>query len=598
MRTAPFTALALILAGAASPMVLAQQNRVVLHEMFTATWCVYCPGVRAAQSQIFALYPAQYIPVQVHQSDPWSYAWGNTRAGYYAVDGYPTTVQDGILRRIGASPSSTYMNDFNARKTIPTDVTLTIGGQQISGMQYQFTINVGLISSGTAKTVRLIVIQVLDDYPHDPQYPQYAGDERNCFIQSGTPTSEDIPLTPGQTVAKVRNFTFSGDSAAHLNNIRVVAWVQKTGTFPTNSEVYQAAYTTYPFFPDCNGNGTPDSEDMANCQPGDPDCADCNNNGTMDSCDIATCVDMSCQDCNGNGVPDGCEFTLFDCNNNGVSDECEISAGATPDCNGNGKPDSCDLADFTSPDCNTNNKPDECDLADCLGDAWCDDCNNNNKIDTCDLYADYLDESPSLTPLGYGTNHSYVLSNPANAVGDVLLTFTARGDLSSASEYVTVFINGAQLGLLWDTSGVDCAIITDTLTMSAAAFNAAKQSGGGDITILMVPSSSVAPAPPSCPNNTFIRVTTTYEGVATSTDANGNGIPDECEAPAGCPGDADCSGAVDFFDIDPFVALLGCPGVGDCNGACPWQNADADGDGDVDFFDIDPFVGLLGTTCP
>ncbi len=70
-------------------------------------------------------------------------------------------------------------------------------------------------------------------------------------------------------------------------------------------------------------------------------------------------------------------------------------------------------------------------------------------------------------------------------------------------------------------------------------------------------------------------------------------------APIGCAGDADCSGAVDFFDIDPFVAKLGCPDFGvDCDGPCPWQNADVDADGDVDFFDIDPFVARLSTICP
>ncbi len=62
------------------------------------------------------------------------------------------------------------------------------------------------------------------------------------------------------------------------------------------------------------------------------------------------------------------------------------------------------------------------------------------------------------------------------------------------------------------------------------------------------------------------------------------------------PGDLNCDGVVDFFDIDPFVTALSGPDAyqaayPDCN----WLSADCDGDGDVDFFDIDPFVGLLGT---
>ena len=66
-----------------------------------------------------------------------------------------------------------------------------------------------------------------------------------------------------------------------------------------------------------------------------------------------------------------------------------------------------------------------------------------------------------------------------------------------------------------------------------------------------------------------------------------------------CRGDVDCSGRVDFFDIDPFVFALGFGGgVGYPFPHCPWLNADCDGDGDVDFFDIDPFVALLGNVCP
>lgn len=74
--------------------------------------------------------------------------------------------------------------------------------------------------------------------------------------------------------------------------------------------------------------------------------------------------------------------------------------------------------------------------------------------------------------------------------------------------------------------------------------------------------------------------------------------PNPC-APAFCGGDADCDGAVSFFDIDAFVARLGCPDAGEaCDDPCPWQNADVDQDGDVDFFDIDPFIARLGESCP
>lgn len=60
------------------------------------------------------------------------------------------------------------------------------------------------------------------------------------------------------------------------------------------------------------------------------------------------------------------------------------------------------------------------------------------------------------------------------------------------------------------------------------------------------------------------------------------------------PGDANCDGRVDNFDIEPFVLGL----TSDVNYAlafpdCPRSNADLDGDGLVTNFDIDPFVERL-----
>ncbi len=61
-------------------------------------------------------------------------------------------------------------------------------------------------------------------------------------------------------------------------------------------------------------------------------------------------------------------------------------------------------------------------------------------------------------------------------------------------------------------------------------------------------------------------------------------------------GDLDCNGAVDFFDIDPFVSALSGPAVYYAvHPTCEYFNGDCDGDGLVTFFDIDPFVTVLSS---
>jgi hypothetical protein len=60
------------------------------------------------------------------------------------------------------------------------------------------------------------------------------------------------------------------------------------------------------------------------------------------------------------------------------------------------------------------------------------------------------------------------------------------------------------------------------------------------------------------------------------------------------PGDLNCDGLVNAFDIDPFVLALVDP---DAYAAehpyCDHMLADINGDGVVNAFDIDPFVTLL-----
>lgn len=60
------------------------------------------------------------------------------------------------------------------------------------------------------------------------------------------------------------------------------------------------------------------------------------------------------------------------------------------------------------------------------------------------------------------------------------------------------------------------------------------------------------------------------------------------------PGDLNCDGVLDFFDIDPFVmAVLDPVAYAALHPDCDITQADVNNDGGVDFFDVDPFVELL-----
>jgi len=309
--------------------------------------------------------------------------------------------------------------------------------------------------------------------------------------------------------------------------------------------------------------------------------------------------DGELHDCDGNGVIDACDIAagVPDCNGNGYPDSCDLAAGTSTDCNANGVLDECDLSSGLSEDCNENGILDECDRAACNGSPWCADCNGNGIIDACDLFGRYEASSPPLSPLG-GTARSYTFATVPDALGDVQLSFDAYGDLNAASEYVTVRLNGQVLGTIYDTDGYYQCLPDQraTLTVASTTYNALKAAGGGNVTVTMTPSADVDPGQCSG-QTTYIRVALRYPTLPHSTDANGDGIPDECQGPQLCPGDTNCDGQVTYADIDGFVKALAGSAAWP-HWPCPWLNADCNGDGNVTYADIDAFVSLIGTDCP
>ncbi|MHC5004476.1 MAG: hypothetical protein ACYTJ0_15290, partial [Planctomycetota bacterium] len=253
---------------------------------------------------------------------------------------------------------------------------------------------------------------------------------------------------------------------------------------------------------DCDGNGIPDELDVIEGL-----LPDCNGNGIPDECET---------DCNCNGVDDAEDITSgdsVDCDGSGVPDECE------PDCNGNGVNDGCDVENGTSPDCNDNGVPDECDL---------------------ELGATVADSGP-LGPIGAGSVQSYTVTAPPAAAGEVTFTFMAVADLDETGEKLFVTLNGTSMGSIFEEDASECPEVPDvaTLTVTAEAFN--ETVGGGNATILMIPSSQMDAE--AC-EGTFIQVRVDYITVGLD-DCNGNGVPDGCDIVSGTSEDVDGDGVPD-----------------------------------------------------
>jgi hypothetical protein len=366
-------------------------------------------------------YPDTFAFVQMHYGDSYGTSFGNSRWSFYQCTGTPTSIFDGLLKRVGSQSYTTYRNDYLTRWGAPTDVTIQVGALPPDTQTTEIHAEVCIESGGSTKTMRVYMVEVLDHYPSTALW------HRNCFRQAAS--TQTVTLAPGECQEIVRTFSFnSSPDWANKEDMKIIVWAQKPQTF-WPAEVYNAAVMPWPFTPwelygdfdddddidevDATmfidtcftgpGGGVPpgcevgdfDRDDDIDCDDwaafklawtGPPeyppffvDCdEDCNGNSIADEWDIES---GASEDCNGNGIPDDCILLEVDCNSNLVPDYCDIVQGTSADCNINTIPDECDLADGTSPDCNTNDVPDECDLAG----GTSEDCNTNLVPDSCDI---------------------------------------------------------------------------------------------------------------------------------------------------------------------------------------------------------------------
>jgi len=193
--------------------------------------------------------PGTFAVVEIHTSGQANIPWGNTRKYFYNITGTPTSWFDGTVECRGAHQSVQQMYDwykgvYNSRRNRPTDVTIELSAKNVGEQSYEFTARVCMEKGGSAKNVRIYMVEVLDNWPVSPSY------SRNTVRQAAT--TQDISLSPGDCQEIVRRVDFDDNSWNRKEDIKIIAWAQA----PLSSapaEVYQAAESQYPFLKiDCN----------------------------------------------------------------------------------------------------------------------------------------------------------------------------------------------------------------------------------------------------------------------------------------------------------------------------------------------------------
>ena len=208
--------------------------RVVLAELFTATWCGYCPYATNAINTLAEEYGTSALVVlQYHPSgsDPFGNADSDTRVDYYGITGYPTMVFDGTYRDVGGSESKaiSYQTRIDSELQRPAEVAISLNGSVTD-----FTANVTALglSQPTSVKVRFVV------YEDNLEYSAPNGEDLFMFTVRSVLSEQTVTLTSGETTSISRQV--QPQPGWDTMNLGLAVFVQRDDT----KEVLQAA--TFP----------------------------------------------------------------------------------------------------------------------------------------------------------------------------------------------------------------------------------------------------------------------------------------------------------------------------------------------------------------
>lgn len=190
------------------------RDRVVL-EVFTGTWCTFCPGSALGTDDLISN-GKSVAPVKYHIGDSYEYTESTARDGYYAVGGYPTSWFDGKYDIVGGNASQSiypaYLIEYNTAMAAATPFNLTMTTSLTgNNLTVNYTASqVGAYSAGN------LVAHVVVTESHIPENWLAGLTEVNYVVRDMAPTDAGTAFTV------MMGGSYSGTEVIALNP----AWVQ------------------------------------------------------------------------------------------------------------------------------------------------------------------------------------------------------------------------------------------------------------------------------------------------------------------------------------------------------------------------------------
>ncbi len=199
----------------------AADKRISIIELFTATWCHFCPAAEKGVSEAYANHKGDFIFLEYHiGNDGLSTKETESRARFYYVMGTPTGVVNGKYKFIGSDQIVQKGVDralFDAQKMSEASVVI----QSVKLMKTSVKAFVST-DSELSEDANLFVLLVED-------HKEYKGKDYRFVVRR---IKEFDGFTRGE-----KSVEFSLDSTFNLANLYIVAFVQGAKT----REIYQSA---------------------------------------------------------------------------------------------------------------------------------------------------------------------------------------------------------------------------------------------------------------------------------------------------------------------------------------------------------------------
>jgi len=210
-------------------------REMVVLEIGTGTWCVYCPGAAMGADELIENGHDVAI-VEYHSGDPYETNESGYRVeSYYGITGFPTAFFDGTLSIVGGNATqsmyASYLPLYETRASKVSLFELSIEPEYLGGTNFNLTVNANNIYQYPGNN---IVLQVICTESHIP-VTWFVMDEVNFVCRDMLPdhlgTAMDFNAQPNHTVTLPLNY-----GTWDVENCQVVAFLQDN----TTKEILQA----------------------------------------------------------------------------------------------------------------------------------------------------------------------------------------------------------------------------------------------------------------------------------------------------------------------------------------------------------------------